>query len=111
MPQLIDIHSRQAPQTEIGHWEVTTIIGKAHKNQIITLTERTSRFTIIQKLLSKTVKTITADRGKEFHLWIRWRRRWKYPSTLQIQVLLVETMKTRTGEFGDPTQKGLISHK
>jgi IS30 family transposase len=89
MPQLKEIHSRQAPRNEIGHWEVDTIIGKAHKSQILTLTERTSRFTIIQKLSSKTatatakamiqllknlpkkmVKSITADRGKEFHLWI-----------------------------------------
>jgi len=87
MPQLKEIHSHQAPRNEIGHWEVDTIIGKAHKCQIPTLTERTSHFTIIQKLSSKTatstaqviiqllkklpkkmVKTITADRGKEFHL-------------------------------------------
>jgi IS30 family transposase len=89
MPQLKEIHARHAPRNQVGHWEVDTIIGKAHKSQILTLTERTSRFTIIQKLSSKTasvtareiiallrnlpkkmVKSITADRGKEFHLWI-----------------------------------------
>lgn len=89
MPQLKKIHARQAPRSEIGHWEVDTVIGKAHKSQILTITERMSRFTIIQKLSSKTakeaateiisllkslpkklVKSITADRGKEFHMWI-----------------------------------------
>lgn len=89
MPQLKKIHARQAPRSEIGHWEVDTVIGKAHKSQILTLTERTSRFTIVQKLASKTasktakeiisllkhlpkklVKSITADRGKEFHMWV-----------------------------------------
>ena len=89
MPQLKEIHTRQAPRNQVGHWEVDTIIGKAHKSQILTLTERTSRFTIIQKLTSKSaaatakaiisllkylpkkmVKSITADRGKEFHQWI-----------------------------------------
>lgn len=89
MPQLKKIHARQAPRSEIGHWEADTVIGKNHKSQILTLTERLSRFTIIQKLVSKTaretareivsllknlpkklVKSITADRGKEFHMWI-----------------------------------------
>lgn len=90
MPQLKEIHTRHAPRKQVGHWEVDTIIGKAHKSQILTLTERTSRFTIIQKLPSKSaaataqaiiallkylpkkmVKSITADRGKEFHQWIK----------------------------------------
>ncbi len=89
MPQLKKIHDRHAPRTEIGHWEVDTVIGRGHKSQILTLTERMSRFTIVQKLSSKTasetakelisllknlpkklVKSITADRGKEFHMWI-----------------------------------------
>ncbi|TYS13546.1 IS30 family transposase, partial [Rossellomorea vietnamensis] len=77
-----------APRSQVGHWEVDTVIGKSHKSQILTLTERTSRFEIIYKLSAKTasetaqsiihvlknlpkkvVKSITADRGKEFHLW------------------------------------------
>jgi len=89
MPQLKKNHARQAPRSEIGHWEVDTVIGKGHKSQILTLTERLSRFTIVQKLASKTaretakeivsllkglpkklVKSITADRGKEFHMWV-----------------------------------------
>ncbi|VDG98078.1 Transposase and inactivated derivatives, IS30 family [Lysinibacillus sphaericus] len=54
MPQLKKIHAMQAPRTEIGHWEVDTVIGKGHKSQILTLTEWMSRFTIVQKLSSKT---------------------------------------------------------
>lgn len=60
MPRLKEILFRKAPRNEIGHWEVDTIVGKAHKSQILTLTERTSRFTIIQKLSSKTA-TSTAQ--------------------------------------------------
>ena len=90
MPQLKKIHERQAPRSVIGHWEVDTVIGKGHKSQILTLTERMTRFTIVQKLASKTayeaaveiisllknlpkklVKSITADRGKEFHMWVK----------------------------------------
>ena len=89
MPQLKTIHERKAPRDEIGHWEADTVIGKNHKSQILTLTERLSRLTIIQKLTSKSanetankmiallkhlpkklIKSITADRGKEFHMWI-----------------------------------------
>lgn len=89
MPRLKKIHARQAPRSEIGHWEADTVIGKSHKSQILTLTERTSRFEIAYKLGAKTagetaqaiihvlknlpkkvVKSITADRGKEFHLWV-----------------------------------------
>ncbi|MGD6968390.1 IS30 family transposase [Rossellomorea vietnamensis] len=88
MPRLKKIHARSAPRSQVGHWEVDTVIGKSHKSQILTLTERTSRFEIIYKLAAKTasetaqsiihvlknlpkkvVKSITADRGKEFHLW------------------------------------------
>lgn len=87
MQQLKKIHARQAPRSDIGHWEVDTVIGKAHKSQILTFTERTSRFTLVQKLASKMasetakeilillkhlpkklVKSITAGRGKEFHM-------------------------------------------
>lgn len=89
MPQLKTIHERKAPRDEIGHWEADTVIGKNHKSQILTVTERLSRLTIIQKLTSKSanetankmiallkhlpkklIKSITADSGKEFHMWI-----------------------------------------
>ncbi|WP_155799282.1 IS30 family transposase [Planococcus antarcticus] len=83
------MHSRQAPRSQVGHWEADTFIGKSHKIQIFTLTERTSRLEIVYKLATKTasemaqaiirvlknlpkkvVKFITPDRGKEFHQWI-----------------------------------------
>lgn len=89
MPRLKKIHARLAPRSQVGHWEVDTVIGKSHKSQILTLTERTTRFEIVYKLAAKTasetaqaiihvlknlpkkmVKSITADRGKEFHDWV-----------------------------------------
>ena len=74
------------------------VIGKSHKSQILTLTERTSRFEIIYKLAAKTasetaqaiiqvlkklpkkvVKSITTDRGKEFHNWVEVEKALKVP--------------------------------
>ncbi|WP_162805686.1 IS30 family transposase [Sporosarcina sp. PTS2304] len=74
------------------------MIGKAHKSLILTFTERTSCFTIIQKLASKTasetaeeiisflkhlpkklVKSITADRGTEFHMWVEVEKGFELP--------------------------------
>jgi IS30 family transposase len=77
-PSVVDSRSR------IGDWELDTIIGKNHKQAIVSLTERRSRFTLIQKVKRKTaqcvteaiisllapfsdqVHTLTADNGKEF---------------------------------------------
>jgi len=71
-------------RTRIGDWELDTIIGKNHKQANVSLTERKSRFTLIQKVKRKTaqcvtdaiinlltplsehVHTLTADNGKEF---------------------------------------------
>lgn len=67
-----------------GDWEGDTIIGAKHQGAILTLVERKSRFTYIEKLEEKTAKcvenavvnffkrtgmpceTITFDNGKEF---------------------------------------------
>jgi transposase, IS30 family len=67
-----------------GDWEGDTIIGANHKGAILTLTERKSKFTYMEKLEGKTAKcvenavvnffkrtgmpceTITFDNGKEF---------------------------------------------
>lgn len=77
-------------RSRIGDWEVDTIIGKGHKQAIVTLTERKSGLTLIQKVDRRTkentgqaikellysimdrVHTITSDNGKEFanHLQI-----------------------------------------
>lgn len=71
-------------KSEIGHWEVDTVIGAHHKGVLVTIVERVSKFTVIGKSKSKSaddvcdviinllrpfkkwVKTITADNGKEF---------------------------------------------
>jgi len=68
----------------IGDWEADTIIGKNHRQAIVSLTERKSRLTLIKKVVRKTadavrdavvellapvkeaVYTITSDNGKEF---------------------------------------------
>ena len=68
----------------LGDWEVDTIIGKNHKQALLTLIERKSRLVLLQKVEQRTadavenaithllepwahdVHTITADNGKEF---------------------------------------------
>lgn len=68
----------------IGDWEADTIIGKAHKGALVSLTERKSKLSLIYKVERKTadlvkeamnklllplkeiVHTITSDNGKEF---------------------------------------------
>jgi len=77
-PAIVDLRAR------IGDWELDTIIGKNHKQAIVSLTERKTRFTLIQKVDRKTsqcvsdviiellspfsdqVHTMTSDNGKEF---------------------------------------------
>jgi IS30 family transposase len=77
-PAVVDCRSR------IGDWELDTIIGKGHQQAIVSLTERKSRYTLIQKVKHKTaqcvseaiikllspvphrVHTLTSDNGKEF---------------------------------------------
>ena len=67
-----------------GHWEIDTIIGKAHSGAAVTIVERKTRFTILIPLSNRKsdivatetikvlqpikdkVKSITADNGKEF---------------------------------------------
>ena len=71
-------------RTRLGDWEVDTIIGKNRKNAIVSITERTARYTrlaIVTIKNAKTVsqaiidvlgassmatKTITSDNGSEF---------------------------------------------
>ena len=72
-----------ASRQELGHWEIDTVIGKNHDGAVVTVVERSSRCTVIGKLLGKhadpcadktieiltpfttKVKSITADNGKE----------------------------------------------
>ncbi len=75
-----EVETRQ----RLGDWEVDTIIGKRHKQGLVTLIERKSRLVFIRKVKQRTagavedaiihlldpwthdVHTITADNGKEF---------------------------------------------
>jgi len=68
----------------LGDWEVDTLIGKRHKQAMVTLTERKSRLTLLGKVPHRTaqavqnqihrlllpvanqVHTLTSDRGREF---------------------------------------------
>jgi transposase, IS30 family len=77
-PTVVDTRSR------FGDWEADTIIGKRHKQALVSLTERKSRMSLIYKVERKTkdavtagvkklltpikdrVYTITSDNGKEF---------------------------------------------
>jgi IS30 family transposase len=77
-PAIVDTRSR------IGDWELDTIIGKGHKQALVSLTERKSRLTLVAKVKRKSaeltsrsirrllkpiasqVLTLTSDNGKEF---------------------------------------------
>ena len=77
-PDIVDGRNR------IGDWEADTIIGKAHKQAIVSLTERKSGLALVYKVdrrtkentevaikkllnsVSDKVHTITSDNGKEF---------------------------------------------
>jgi len=87
MPNRVSIEERPAvveERTRVGDWEVDTIIGKRHRQAIVTLTERKSRFSLLAKVDQRTadqvgdaviellqpvadhLHTLTADNGKEF---------------------------------------------
>ena len=87
IPNRRSIDERPAIVTEksrLGDWEADTIIGKAHHQALVSLTERKSKFVLLAKVERKTdelvkaavigllkpyqdkVKTITSDNGKEF---------------------------------------------
>ena len=77
-PAIVDEKSR------IGDWEIDTVIGKNHKQALVTIVERKTKFMVMRKVENKTAElvaavtiellrpykdrilTITADRGKEF---------------------------------------------
>jgi transposase, IS30 family len=77
-PKIVELKNR------IGDYEADTIVGKGHKSNIATITDRKSLYTFMIKLDSKeskhtarrisqklkrakaTVRTITVDNGKEF---------------------------------------------
>lgn len=71
-------------RSHIGHWEGDTLIGKAHKQAIVSLVERKRGYAVLKKVSKKTselvcsaiikglepisekFKTITFDNGLEF---------------------------------------------
>lgn len=87
IPDRVSIDHRPAivdTKKRIGDWETDTIIGKNHKGVILTIVERKTKLTLMQKLPNKradlvadamvelllpyrnSVHTITTDNGKEF---------------------------------------------
>ncbi|MGB6423613.1 MAG: IS30 family transposase [Anaerolineales bacterium] len=87
LPNRVSIDQRPAEvetRQRLGDWEVDTIIGKRHKQALVTLIERKSRLVFMRKVEQRTagavedaiihlldpwtydVHTITADNGKEF---------------------------------------------
>jgi IS30 family transposase len=75
-PQVVDERSR------LGDWEADTIFGRKKHQAIVTVIERKTRFTLMQKVMHKTgqevgdaliellqpypILTLTVDNGKEF---------------------------------------------
>ena len=77
-PAIVEARSR------LGDWEMDTIVGKNHKQAIVSITDRKSRLALIRKVERKTkeqvtcaitqllnpihdlVHTLTSDNGKEF---------------------------------------------
>ena len=87
IPNRLSIEDRPAiveTRSRIGDWEADTVIGKNHRQAIVSIVERRSGFTLIRKVERKTalavskamiellkphqkkVHTITSDNGKEF---------------------------------------------
>lgn len=87
IPNKVSIDDRPAiveRRERLGDWELDTIIGKGHKQAIVSLSERKSRLSLIAKVatkgaegvkeavlallkpLAEHVHTITSDNGKEF---------------------------------------------
>jgi len=77
-PDIVDLKSR------IGDWEGDTVIGKGRKNAFVTMVERKTLYTVVQRIESKhanitadalidammphkeKIFTVTLDNGKEF---------------------------------------------
>ena len=87
IPNQVSIDQRPAvveTRSRFGDWEVDTVIGKQHRQALVTIVERKSKLTLIAKVARKTadavseaiirllkplapwVHTITADNGREF---------------------------------------------
>ncbi len=81
-----------ALRSEIGHWEIDTVIGKGDQHCLVTIVDRKTGYLVIGKLRARTkehtnrrtlrlirrhpqrFKTITADNGTEFHNYAQLER-------------------------------------
>jgi IS30 family transposase len=79
-------------RSEIGHWEIDTVIGKGSRHCLVTIVDRNTGYVVIGKLRARTkehtnhrtlrlirrhpqrFKTITADNGTEFHDYLQLER-------------------------------------
>lgn len=87
IPEQVSIEQRPAivdKRCRYGDWELDTVIGKNHRQALVTLVERKSKLTLIAKVVRKTaanvsdaiiqllstikhwVHTLTSDNGREF---------------------------------------------
>ena len=87
IPGRVDISERPQEveaKERVGDWEADTVIGKAHGGAVVSLVDRASKYTLLQRVdrrkadvvgkamvdmpgsLDAPVHTITADNGKEF---------------------------------------------
>ncbi len=87
IPGRVDISERPeeaGSRERVGDWEADTIIGKGHSGAVVSLVDRASKYTYLQRVDRRTsaavsaamvdllrpsaapVHTITADNGKEF---------------------------------------------
>ena len=87
IPGRVDISERPAvveAKERVGDWEADTIVGKGHGGAVVSLVDRASKYTLLERVDRKTaaavgaaltglpgplsvpVHAITADKGKEF---------------------------------------------
>ena len=87
IPGRVDIAERPAvveSKRRVGDWELDTIIGARHRGALVSMVDRCSKFTFLQRVAGKTssavggailaclrpvsalAHTLTADNGKEF---------------------------------------------
>ena len=48
---------------EAGHWEIDTVIGKGHSGALVTIVERVTRFTVSQRVASKSAADVQVPRN------------------------------------------------
>lgn len=73
----MSVHLLVDKRCRIGDWELDTIIGKGHKQAIVSLTERKSRLTLIRKVGHKS-----ADKVASVILHLLKPLAWSAPRTL-----------------------------